>query len=316
MESGDVGRHYGLKRLIAYREGRLPAAESEKVEEHLSLCPRCTNLLLELRDFEAAVASGETGPESLRQEDWDALAQRLPALPALSALPAKTPAIRPVPSTASEERPGEPRRFVSVALAAVLLFAVLGLTAWAAFTIVQERRQLASLERRLKERDAAVTALQRSLAEARRQLEAARRQIQDLEKDRTGGKAPEKPGPAVMALREIEVSVAPRYVLRGHEASAVPVLRAGEVSSVRASPDHRIAVAIDLAGHPASEEYRFELIDSKGKALWSGRRLGASVLGDDGTSVSIRGLGPGLYRLRIKADGGTPVAEYPIRIEP
>jgi anti-sigma factor RsiW len=47
----DPGLHIGLKRLIAYCQGRLPAAQCEAVQEHLSLCPRCTGLLLELRGF-------------------------------------------------------------------------------------------------------------------------------------------------------------------------------------------------------------------------------------------------------------------------
>jgi anti-sigma factor RsiW len=53
-ESGGAGPHVGSKRLIAYREGTLPPAEREAVQEHLSLCKRCTGLLLELRDFEDA----------------------------------------------------------------------------------------------------------------------------------------------------------------------------------------------------------------------------------------------------------------------
>lgn len=307
-ESGDAGPHCGIKRLIAYREGALPAVESEKVEEHLSLCPSCTGLLRELRDFEEAAARGETGPESLRQEVWDALARRLPA---------KTPPIRPVPRP-----PGEPwrrfSRFVPATLAAALLLAVIGLTLWAAVTLVQERQELAKLEQRLKEREAAVTVLQRSLAETRRQLEAARRQIQDLEKDRAARPEPAAREPVVVASRAVEISIAPRYVLRGHETPGGAFLREGAASSVRAeSPDHRVTMALDLAGHPPYDEYRFELIDREGKVLWSGRRPGASVLGDDGTSVSIRGLEPGLYRLRIAGlPAGSPLAEYLLQIEP
>lgn len=307
-ESGGSGPHCGTRRLIAYREGTLPAAERDKVEEHLSLCPRCTRLLRELRDFEAA-AGGETGPESLRQEAWDALARRLPA---------KTPTIRPLPSAVPDERRRFPR-LIPLALAAVLLLAVTGLTLWAAVTVFQEHRELALLQRRLAERDAAVTALQRSLAEAERQLGAARRQIQDLERAKALVPAPEKREPVVVASREIEVSVAPRYVLRGQEAPGGPFLREGAVSSVRAKTrDHRVAVALDLAGHPAYDEYRFELIGRDGKALWSGRRPGDSVLGDAGTSVSIRGLDPGSYRLRVagvKPAGSEPVAEYLLSVE-
>jgi hypothetical protein len=46
------------------------------------------------------------------------------------------------------------------------------------------------------------------------------------------------------------------------------------------------------------------------------------VLGDDGTSVKIRGLDPGHYRLRVaglKPDGGEPLAEslaeYSVTVE-
>lgn len=43
--------------------------------------PRCTGLLRELRDFEAAAAGAvEPGPEPLRQEAWESLARRLAGL--------------------------------------------------------------------------------------------------------------------------------------------------------------------------------------------------------------------------------------------
>jgi len=307
-ECGGDGPHCGTRRLIAYREGSLPAAEREKVEEHLSRCPRCAGFLRELRSFETAAARGETGPASLRQEAWKALVRRLPV---------KSSAIRPVaPSAAS----GEPRRRFprlvpgAAAIAAVLLFAILGLALWAAATVFQERQRLSTLERHLKERDATVAALQSALAETERQLDVAHRQIQDLENAKISA-----PAPAVVASQQIEVSVAPRYVLRGHEAPGGAFLREGEAGSVRAeTPDHPLAVAFDLAGHPPYGDYRFELIDRDGKVLWSGRRPGESVLGDDGTSVSIRGLHPGRYRLQIaglKPDGSEPLAEYTFVVE-
>ena len=76
-EAGGAGFHVGVKRLIAYCQGTLPAAESEAVQEHLSLCPRCTGLLLELRSFEAACASEGAGPEAPRRKTWDFLVRRL-----------------------------------------------------------------------------------------------------------------------------------------------------------------------------------------------------------------------------------------------
>jgi anti-sigma factor RsiW len=76
-ESGDAGPHVGSKRLIAYRQGTLPAAERETVQEHLSRCPRCTGLWRELKEFETAAARGDAGPEPQRREAWESLAGRL-----------------------------------------------------------------------------------------------------------------------------------------------------------------------------------------------------------------------------------------------
>jgi hypothetical protein len=256
-----AGPHYGLKRLIAYREGTLPAAERERVQEHLSLCPRCTGLLRELREFEKAAARGESGPEVPRQEAWDALVRRLPA---------KTPAIRPVANAVPLE-PRPPRRsprFALGALAALLLLALAGLL---------------------------------------------------FQRERIAGPAPAERDPVVVASQDLEVSVAPRYILRGQEAPDGGVLRGGgAVNPVRTtSGKDRFTVAFELADPPAYEEYRFELLDRGGRTLWSERRPGASVSGDAGTSVTVRGLGPGLYRLRVeglKAGGGEPVAEYVLRL--
>lgn len=274
MEAGDIGQHCGLKRLIAYRQGTLPAAEREAVQEHLSLCSRCTGLLRELREFEAAAARGEAGPESLRQEAWDSLVRRLPA---------ETPAVQPAASAARRE--ARPRHLPQLA-AAALLFAVAGLALWAAITISQGRQRDDELEARI--------------AELTSELEDLRRTTQ--------------------AAQEIEVSVAPRFVLRGQEAPGGSFLRAGgAVNPVRKPPqEDRFTVALSLAGQPVYDEYRLELVDRDGKVLWAGRRPGHSLLGDDGTSVSFGGLGPGLYRLRIEGlrpDRDELLAEYLLRIE-
>jgi hypothetical protein len=44
-------------------------------------------------------------------------------------------------------------------------------------------------------------------------------------------------------------------------------------------------------------------VDQDGKVLWAGRRPGRSLLGDAGTALSVSGLGPGPYRLRIEGLG-------------
>jgi hypothetical protein len=330
-QSGEAGPHCGMKRLIAYRQGTLSAAEREAVQEHLSLCPRCTALLLELRDFETAAAGGDAGPESLRQEAWGSLVRRLPA---------GTPPVRLVASAAARPEARRRRRFqmLAVGAAAVLLLALLGLTLWAAAAVLDERQRLARLEQRLVEREAALAALQRSLAETRRQLDAAAPgQAQDpgrvdelaarvaeltsaIEELRRTAQRPAE-AERIAAARELEVAVAPRFILRGQEPSAGEILRAGGVENPvpASSREERFTVALSLADHPSYEEYRLELLDRKSEVLWSGRRPGSALLGDAGTSVSIRGLGPGLYRLRIEGlrPGRTDLlGEYLLRVEP
>jgi len=337
-EARDAGPHVGSKRLIAYREGTLPAAEREAVQEHLSLCARCTGLLLELRDFEAAAVREDAGPESLRQDAWESLAQRLPS---------KTPVVRPL------ALPEPPRRHLSrfvIAAAAALLLAILGLTLWAAVTVRRERLRLANLEQRLEAREIALAALRISLADAERQLDAARRQVQDLEKEKidTGrgepagrvrelearaaeltaaleelrrtSQTPEKRNQAVVASREIEVSVSPRFAVRGQENPDGNLLQGrGTVNPVRiAPPTDRFTVALSLDDHPVYGEYRLELMDRNGEILWSAGRPGKSLLGDAGTKVSVSGLRPGLYRLRIKGlqpERGELLGEYILKVE-
>jgi hypothetical protein len=301
----EIGPHVGLKRLIAYRQGTLPAAEREDLQEHLSLCERCTGRLLELRDFEAAAAGGgAAGPESLRQEVWESLERRLPR---------QGSAIRPIAAAAQREAPRRLPRFAYAAVAALLL-AVAGFAVWSAVTAQQDR---ARLEERLAEREDALGAVQRSLAEAERQLDLERERVEPagrvdelearvaeltsaLEELRRTTRAPEKREQTAAASQQIALSVAPRFALRGQEPTGSGLLRGGgAVNSVPAQGD-RIGVELTLADHPVYSEYRFELLDRNGQVLWTGRRPGKSLLGDAGTKVSIQGLGQELYTLRIE----------------
>lgn len=303
-----LGPHPGLKRLTAYRQGTLPAAEREAVQEHLSLCARCTELLLELRNFEADSARGDAaGPESLRQEAWASLSQRLPG---------KAATIRPVANAGQSEarRQSMPRWIAG--LAAALLLAVLGISLWAAVTVQQERWRLARLERQLEEREEALAAARRSLAEAERRLaEAWKERIEPagredelearvaelttaLEELRRTPKTPEERDRIAAASPPIAVSVAPFFALRSQEPP--DFLRGGgALNSVPLQGD-RIRVKLTLAEHPVYGEYRIELSNRDGQVLWNGRRPGRSLLGDAGTAVSVTGLGPGRYTLRIE----------------
>lgn len=324
-ESEGIGSHVGLKRLIAYHRGALSAAEREALQEHLSLCKQCAGLLLELRDFEAAAAGGgAAGLEPLRQDAWESLARHLPW---------KVSAIRPITGAA---RRGSPRlrapRFL-LGLAAALLLAVLGLSLWEAVTIQRERQRLSRLEQRLEEREEVLAAARRSLAETERQLAAARAHPEreasrvheleaqitaltsELEELRRTRQTPEGQGQTAVASWEIAVSVSPRFVLRGQETPASGFLRGGgAVNSVQIPAQAKgFKVAVRLDDHPGYDEYRLALLDRDGKELWTTRRPGKALLGDDGTSVSVSGLGPGRYRLRIEGlhpRGSDLLAEY------
>lgn len=322
-ESGDAGPHVGSKRLIAYREGTLPPAEREAVQEHLSLCARCTALLLELRDFEAASARGEAGPESLRQEAWESLAGNLPS---------KAPVVRPI---AQREAPRRLPRFL-ISAAAALLLAVTGLTVWAAVTVQRERQKLAGLEQRLEGREAELDAARRHIQELERkgsdvdrvqpsgrvqELEARVADLTSaLEELRRTRQSPERRDPIVVASRAIEVSVAPRFILRGQESPDSNLLRGGgTVNSVRITPQaDRFTVALSLADHPVYGEYRIELMNQDSEVLWSARRPGKSLLGDAGTKISVSGLNPGLHRLRIEGwqpERGELLGEYILKVD-
>ncbi len=301
--------HAGLKRLIAYRQGALPPAEREELQEHLSLCPRCTGLLRELRNFEAASAGGgAAGPESLPDEAWESLARRLPW---------KVSAVRPITGGVRRKEPRQRALRFAIGAAAALLLALLGLAAWTAVVVQRERHQRVRLEQRLEEREEALAAARRSLADAESRLAAARAhpepdagRVHELETrvaELTSTLAalhrqvPERRDPTAVASRQIDVSVAPRFALRGQETPESVVMHGGgALNAVQILPKTKsFTVAVSLAG-AGYGEYRFELVNRAGEVLWTGRKPGKTLQGDAGTTVSIHGLGPGLYRLRIE----------------
>lgn len=314
----DLRPHLGTRRLIAYREGKVTAAERDAVQEHLSLCPRCTGLLRELKDFEAAAESGATAPEPLRQEAWAGLVERLPAKP---------PALRPV-TPFPRSRARSMVRAATVAVAALLL-AVVGL----AFVVRTERQRLEGLERRLATREETLSGLKLSLADAVRQLDAAHGRIQSLETESTNRAAelaslrrnppPAPPTPPAggdrLAAADLEVSLAPRFVLRGEEPPGDEPLRGGGTANRVKTEDGGFTVALSLPDSPAFPKVRLELTDRNDRVVWSGRRPGDALLGDDGTSLTIHGLKPGRYRLRVEGlhpDSTRFLAEYLLDVEP
>lgn len=342
-----IGPHPGWKRLLAYREGTVEAAEREAVQEHLSLCRRCTGLLRELVDFEADATAGAAVPSAEREQAWNALLERLPAASTRSAESASR---APAAGRANREplAPRQPQNFapwLGYAAAIALLLVTVGLAAWTATRVRQERRHVADLEQRLVERQQGLLALEQSLDEARRQLEAANEQLRLLELE-AADRAPERGnelaarvaelsaeverlrrqrGPATddrprLAAHQVEVSVAPRFALREPGRPAIPFLNPDASNAVRlpavAEP---LTLLLDLSSSPTFAEYRLELLDASGNIAWTARRPAGSLLGDAGTTLSLRGLTPGSYSLRIEGarpDGTSLLADYALEIKP
>jgi hypothetical protein len=321
--AGGLDPHVGLKRLIAYRQGALTADERDAVQDHLSLCPVCTQRFRELRNFETAAATGKpAGPESLRQEAWESLAEHLPQ---------KASTIRPITSSARHRSRHRLPAFLYAAVAALLL-AVLGLSIWMNFAMRQERRRLAALEQALHEREQALASTQSSLAEAERKLAEAQgssgresNRIRELEAQiahltatldalQRNSPAPER-REQIAAAPNPEISLSPRFAVRGPENSEISVLRGdGTVNPAHlTTATDRFRAALSLADRAVFDEYRITLTEQNGKQLWEGRRPGSALLGDAGTWISIRGLEPGRYRLRIEgvqADRRELLVEY------
>lgn len=131
----EVAVHPSLDEIAAYHAGTLAPSEEAMLQDHLVACARCTALLLErdelAREIEASAAAATPGEDA---EAWEALRALLPQ-PRPEA-PAVVPLRTAVPSPRPARRP--PRWLP--AIAASLLVATLGLTAWNV-----------SLNRRLKE---------------------------------------------------------------------------------------------------------------------------------------------------------------------
>lgn len=323
LAAGEVealGPHLGWRSLLAYREGTLDAAEREALQEHLSRCGRCSDLLRELKDFEvAATGSGPRVPEPGKQEAWKSLLERLPH---------EAPPARPLAGPLPRAEPRRTPRW-ALAAAAALLLTLVGLSLWTATTLRQERRRLASLAQQIEERERSLAELRRTLAEAESRLGAANGDLAQqhvrvaelsaaLEELRHAARAPEARDRPVLASRQVEVSVAPRLALRGQPQGTL--LRAGgAVNPVRLPPGGEpLSLSLDLANHPHYGEYRLELLDRDGAVLWAVRRQAGAMLGDAGTTVAIGGLEPGRYRLRVEGarENGTDLlAEYVLEVE-
>lgn len=293
-EVGAAGQHVEPESLTAYYEGRMTAAEREELQEHLSLCARCSVLLRELHEF--AADSGErglSGPERLEQEAWELLVQS-----------------RPVATT---ERP-MPRfpfvqHFFSEASAG-LLHAV-----FHPFATRQRVEPLSPVE------DTAhhpyMVVLRRGEASPESVFLHGEDKVVKDEKVNPEGTLPLLG--RIAAGRSVRVP--PAATLRdGETCPATIFLREGTVNSVRIPvQEGGFTVTVSLAKYPPHRKYRFELRDRNGKVLCSCHQRGESLSGDAETSVYVAAHSPEFYRLRIEghdANRRELLVEYLLEVEP
>jgi hypothetical protein len=117
----ELGPHLEADELVAYRERALAPAETERVRDHLALCPECAGLLLELDAFSEPSPAGAPDLTTGEVEaGWRELAGRLNAARGAAA---QGGTVVKIP------RPGS-LDLLPWALAAALLAGVIGLSLW------------------------------------------------------------------------------------------------------------------------------------------------------------------------------------------
>jgi hypothetical protein len=141
----DLGPHPTPEQLAAYHAGELPDDEVERIQDHLVLCHECSELLLDLADFENPEAPAEV--PGLTDADVDAAWQDLKARMAGQSAPQRPTAPveiavptqlgEPVPNPPPENvlplqrrDPRGPSWKVGYGLAAMFAIALVGLSIW------------------------------------------------------------------------------------------------------------------------------------------------------------------------------------------
>ncbi len=133
------GNHPDLGELVAYRAGELSAEEDDRIQEHLTRCRECAQLLLDLAEFEQfpPPPKDETPVDARAEAAWQRFRAQLGETGEEDEETAP-PILRPRPPVPFWRRPALPW-----ALAAVLALCVVGL--W---------RQAGILQREVEERSA------------------------------------------------------------------------------------------------------------------------------------------------------------------
>lgn len=126
--------HPTPEELVAYQEGRLAESRRESVQDHLSLCPECTQVVVDLASFpdiELGAVSHERTDDD-EEQDWRRLEERLAEAARGDALAVET---RTEPSPGlwtARDRPLRQGTSWLRAAAVFFLACTLGLSGWVA----------------------------------------------------------------------------------------------------------------------------------------------------------------------------------------
>jgi hypothetical protein len=135
---GSAEEHPALEQLVAYHERRLDPTAHECLQDHLTICADCAELVLDLSNFRELRADGAEPAASRVDAAWQELTKRISDAPRPET-EASDAQILQFPSTASSSASSDPaprswRSRAPPLLAAALAIAVVGLS-WQVTTL-------------------------------------------------------------------------------------------------------------------------------------------------------------------------------------
>ncbi len=247
-----VSRHPSGRHLAAYHREELSPSEMEALRDHLSLCPECSELLLDLSGFEQLGTGAEAQLWTGRQPAvWRALQSRLEA-------EAVEP--RPTPEWVPGRAVLQPRGLPLAMAALLVLF--MGIAIWQTFHLRQTREQLATTAEQLSRAELRIIEVGQVVTQMEPQLEVPSLDLFPPGYHRSGeGETTLTISPRaslyVLQLHVAEVSSQAEHQLRILTSEGVEVWTG---SGLRQSPGGTFRIALPRPFLP-SGRYRLELYD-------------------------------------------------------
>ncbi|MBI4469452.1 MAG: zf-HC2 domain-containing protein [Acidobacteria bacterium] len=293
--------HPSPEELVDYHAGRLQPESEDRLQEHLSICPDCTQLLLDLPTF---TSPGGEDEHSLSKADlseaWARVHDRFSSGERNGTPGAKAQRLVPF---------GLSSAAVPYALAASLAILSITLGIWTA-SLWSDKRQLArQLGETSTAREQQVLAGEASLQEAKRQLEEASHRFRQSETEIASlrqrvDELSQPQGNVVVA------ELTPRGFERGDEGHTN--IEVPAVSKV-------ITLILPLRGSTSFKDHEVEILDERGQLIWRGQGLRKSPDLLDNFSIVLprQKLPAGRYRIRLfgrDARRRQPLEDYFVRI--